>query len=563
MKKEIQKQEKLFENTEIEKEFFELDSLGGLEDSFKLIDSRINGMEIIENKPIIFKTEKIEVEGTGNFLNMYDKIYNIPLEFIVFPFFTKSTRRVVNFEYHFKDLGLSMFSDLYSRKVEGKVIKQPSNLEENILEFVIGKYQEQLADGIDMEYIDLEIEDFICNYLGNKMHSAYYAKVEEALRNLKYTTYNFLISNHKKAGNFSFESKRFNLINYEKGKKGKMVVYRIFPHENVIKKIKEKRFIKIKVEARNEIESYDSVALRIYQYLSMIRWGKPTGEIRLELITAIVPLKSVQTVKKKLKNGEEKEYKVSKLKQVLERVKSAFDVLVELQYMKRYEVLTREEDGKWDIYYEFGDKEGLLSTYLQNSTVETRKKEIMSIEFEKENSIIENKGAEELPEYLEEMISKAKRNRFFAEGYSSAVEERILEIEKTYGEKITAKLLNSIYRNLNTKIKRTLVGYINKMLEEIKNDTLKETDKAEKISPIIEHDEEENGIKREFNSDSLKVVKMLYEKMTEEEKDRFNKEALNIYIKENNTGINAYTMRAFQQEDVRFYYIKKAIENTY
>ena len=101
------------------------------------------------------------------------------------------------------------------------------------------------------------------------------------------------------------------------------------------------------------------------------------------------------------------------------------------------------------------------------------------------------------------------------------------------------------------------------MLEEIKNDTLKETDKAEKISPIIEHDEEENGIKREFNSDSLKVVKMLYEKMTEEEKDRFNKEALNIYIKENNTGINAYTMRAFQQEDVRFYYIKKAIENTY
>ena len=95
-----------------------------------------------------------------------------------------------------------------------------------------------------------------------------------------------------------------------------------------------------------------------------------------------------------------------------------------------------------------------MSTYLQNSTVETRKKEIMSIEFEKENSIIENKGAEELPEYLEEMISKAKRNRFFAEGYSSAVEERILEIEKTYGEKITAKLLNSIYRNLNTKIKR-------------------------------------------------------------------------------------------------------------
>ena len=404
---------------------------------------------------------------------MYDKIYNIPLEFIVFPFFTKSTRRVVNFEYHFKDLGLSMFSDLHSRKVEGKVIKQPSNLEENILEFVIGKYQELLGGGIDNDFIDLEIEDFICNYMGNKMHSAYYAKIEEALRNLKYTTYNFLISNHKKAGNFSFESKRFNLIDYEKGKKGKMVVYRIYPHENVIKKIKQKRFIKIKVEARNEIENIDSVALRIYQYLSMIRWGESTGEIRLELIAAVVPLKSFQTVKKKLKTGEEKEYKVSKLKQVLERVKTAFDVLVNLGYMKFYEVVIRDEDGKWNIYYEFGEKEGLLSTYLPDKN----KNKIVKPEIE----YVEKTENEEvvLSDYLKEQISYTKRNRYFASEYNIKVEKYIAEIALEYGEEKAREVLTIVYKNLNAKIKRSLVGYINKILEEtLKNSKiLKEEEK--------------------------------------------------------------------------------------
>ena len=551
-KKEIDDLPEYYEE-KIEKEMFELDSLGGLEDSFKLIDGRLGEVDIIENKPIIFKTEKIELEGTGNFLNMYDKIYNIPLEFIVFPFFTKSTRRVVNFEYHFKDLGLSMFSDLHSRKVEGKVIKQPSNLEENILEFVIGKYQELLGDGIDNDFIDLEIEDFICNYMGNKMHSAYYAKIEEALRNLKYTTYNFLISNHKKAGNFSFESKRFNLIDYEKGKKGKMVVYRIYPHENVIKKIKQKRFIKIKVEARNEIENIDSVALRIYQYLSMIRWGESTGEIRLELIAAVVPLKSFQTVKKKLKTGEEKEYKVSKLKQVLERVKTAFDVLVNLGYMKFYEVVIRDGDGKWNIYYEFGEKEGLLSTYLPDKN----KNKIVKPEIE----YVEKTENEEvvLSDYLKEQISYTKRNRYFASEYNIKVEKYIAEIALEYGEEKAREVLTIVYKNLNAKIKRSLVGYINKILEEtLKNSKILKEE--EKPTLFEQNDAQEQNTVQQMSSESLKVVKMLYDKMTDEEKEKFISKAMDIYLDENNGEMNKYTIRAFEQEDVKFYYIKKAIE---
>lgn len=551
-KKEIDDLPEYYEE-KIEKEMFELDSLGGLEDSFKLIDGRLGEVDIIENKPIIFKTEKIELEGTGNFLNMYDKIYNIPLEFIVFPFFTKSTRRVVNFEYHFKDLGLSMFSDLHSRKVEGKVIKQPSNFEENILEFLIGKYQELLGDGIDNDFIDLEIEDFICNYMGNKMHSAYYAKIEEALRNLKYTTYNFLISNHKKAGNFSFESKRFNLIDYEKGKKGKMVVYRIYPHENVIKKIKQKRFIKIKVEARNEIENIDSVALRIYQYLSMIRWGESTGEIRLELIAAVVPLKSFQTVKKKLKTGEEKEYKVSKLKQVLERVKTAFDVLVNLGYMKFYEVVIRDEDGKWNIYYEFGEKEGLLSTYLPDKN----KNKIVKPEIE----YVEKTENEEvvLSDYLKEQISYTKRNRYFASEYNIKVEKYIAEIALEYGEEKAREVLTIVYKNLNAKIKRSLVGYINKILEEtLKNSKILKEE--EKPTLFEQNDAQEQNTVQQMSSESLKVVKMLYDKMTDEEKEKFISKAMDIYLDENNGEMNKYTIRAFEQEDVKFYYIKKAIE---
>jgi len=65
------------------------------------------------------------------------------------------------------------------------------------------------------------ISDFIVNFLGNKMNRAYYAKVEQALKNLKNTIYQFEISNHTKFGKNKFEDSSFQLLNYQKLKVGR------------------------------------------------------------------------------------------------------------------------------------------------------------------------------------------------------------------------------------------------------------------------------------------------------------------------------------------------------
>ena len=112
---------------------------------------------------------------------------------------------------------------------------------------------------------------------------------------------------------------------------------------------------------------------------------------------------------------------------------------------------------------------------------------------------------------------------------------------------------------MNAKIKRSLVGYINKILEEtLKNSKILKEE--EKPTLFEQNDAQEQNTVQQMSSESLKVVKMLYDKMTDEEKEKFISKAMDIYLDENNGEMNKYTIRAFEQEDVKFYYIKKAIE---
>ena len=76
------------------------------------------------------------------------------------------------------------------------------------------------------------------------MNRAYYAKVEQALKNLKSTIYQFEISNHTKFGKNKFEDSSFQLLNYQKLKVGKKIFYRVVLNKNIVNKIKSKRYIK-------------------------------------------------------------------------------------------------------------------------------------------------------------------------------------------------------------------------------------------------------------------------------------------------------------------------------
>ena len=214
-------------------ESFNIVSSGSLSEDIQKMDMKLSSLPDIEVREVVIKE-------TGNFLNLQGNIINIPIEMIVFPFFTpqKQNKRI-NFQYSFEDLGVTMYCTLVAKDNNDKVY-QPSIFEEKIYNYLISMYEAKKEADVDEEdeYIEFEISDFIVNFLGNKMNRAYYTKVEQALKNLKSTEYQFIVSNHTKFGKYKFEDEEFKLLTYQKLKKGKKVYYKVTLNKNIRKKRK-------------------------------------------------------------------------------------------------------------------------------------------------------------------------------------------------------------------------------------------------------------------------------------------------------------------------------------
>lgn len=375
-------------------ESFNIISSGSLSEDIQKMDMKLSNLPDIEVREVV-------IQGTGNFLNLQDSIINIPIEMIVFPFFTpqKQNKRI-NFQYSFEDLGVTMYCTLVAKDNNDKVY-QPSVFEEKIYNYLISMYEAKKEADIDEEdeYIEFEISDFIVNFLGNKMNRAYYTKVEQALKNLKSTEYQFIVSNHTKFGKYKFEDEEFKLLTYQKLKKGKKVYYRVILNKNIRKKIKDKRYIKYNSRALMEILTKDPIAGRIYKYISKIRYETMKGRINLRTLAAIIPLKMEQETERQNKNGETKTYILNRAKQVLKRVLKAYEVLQELGYIKEFSYEEAKKENTYYINYEFNpekDGECHVSDYLENKkkSLENKssfeRKKIGKAEKIEDNSIEDN-----------------------------------------------------------------------------------------------------------------------------------------------------------------------------
>ena len=500
-------------------ESFSIISSGSLSEDIQKMDMKLSNLPNIEVKEVVIKE-------TGNFLNLQENIINIPIEMIVFPFFTpqKQNKRI-NFQYSFEDLGVTMYCTLVAKDNNDKVY-QPSIFEEKIYNYLISMYEAKKEVNVDEEdeYIEFEISDFIVNFLGNKMNRAYYTKVEQALKNLKSTEYQFIVSNHTKFGKYKFEDEEFKLLTYQKLKKGKKVYYRVILNKNIRKKIKDKRYIKYNSRALMEILAKDPIAGRIYKYISKIRYESMEGKINLRTLAAIIPLKMEQETERSNKNGEIKTYILSRAKQVLKRVLKAYEVLQELGYIREFSYEEEKKENTYYINYSFNsekDGECHVSTFIENKSKNTENKnlikkknkrkdeeiiiddnhmgyseydyEIMSnaeiIEVkdtekeEKSNKVVRKSISrtkkvetyEDLPENVVMLIYKAKRNIYVSRAWDKRTDSKIRKIYNEDGEEVALEVLKIIYKNLNKNIKTTLVQYINGVLKNIyKSDTPKQ-----------------------------------------------------------------------------------------
>lgn len=472
--------------TSDELDSFNIVKTGSLLEDIKKVEVKLNEVPDIEVKEVVIKE-------TGNFLNLKDNIINIPVEMIVFPFFTpqKQNKRI-NFQYSFEDLGVTMSCTLIAKDSKDKVF-QPSIFEEKIYTYLISMYELKKEINDTDDYIEFEISDFIVNFLGNKMNRTYYTKVEQALKNLKNTEYQFVVSNHTKLGNYKFEDEEFKLLTYQKLEKGRKKYYRVTLNKNIRQKIKDKRYIKYNSRSLLEILTKDPIAGRIYKYISKIRYDKDRDRMNLRTLAAIIPLKTEQVTERPNKNGEMKQYVLCRLKQVLKRVEKAFDVLVELGYILNYtSQYTKEEDTYYLDYIFNREKDGNchVSTYIENKTVPTSnaKKNIYYnkndsiedaeiVEFESEKTPVKErvpvkttKKVTDTTEFTDEIldrIKKAKRNIYVQKAWDKRTDTKIKKIFKEEGEEKTKEVLNILYKNLTGNIKTTLVQYINGVLKNL------------------------------------------------------------------------------------------------
>ena len=481
----MKKEENLEEDIDI-LDSYQISQSGSLVEDIKNVEIKLSSVPDIEVREVVIKE-------TGNFLNLKENVINIPVEMIVFPFFTpqKQNKRV-NFQYSFEDLGVTMYCTLVAKDNSDKVF-QPSTFEEKIYTYLISMYEvKREIDDLD-EYIEFEISDFIVSFLGNKMNRTYYTKVEQALKNLKNTEYQFIVSNHTKLGKYKFEDEEFKLLTYQKLKKGKKIYYRVTLNKNIRQKIKDKRYIKYNSRSLLEILTKDPIAGRIYKYISKIRYESMDGRINVRTLAAIIPLKTEQITERKNKNGEVKQYILCRLKQVLKRIEKAFDVLVEMGYILKYDSEYIKEEDNYYINYIFNkDKDGEchVSSFIENKSskkvlaipvernLEVEEAEVIEVVKEaqkvtkstKKSTSKAKDNSVELPESVIEKVQKAKRNIYVQRAWDKRTDTKIKKIFREDGEALAIEVLNILYKNLNGNIKTTLVQYINGVLKNISLD---------------------------------------------------------------------------------------------
>lgn len=492
----------------------------------------------ISKRKLKTKTVSIFMES-----GLYKDMVNRPFIFILLPFFSPQRQRDLNLIYEIENAGIKFTSSLSNDPLEEYTNKQPGEFEKNVLDFIMWKFQNEIEKEEEEKVyqVNFNVADVI-DYLGLNYHSSYYKKVEEALYNLQETTYRVRIKNQKRAGNIIREvyEKPLNLIRYKKirernenGGKEK-VSYIVELDSRIIDELKIKHYSIFDKELLTDLRKKNKMSERIFQFISMKRFTSTSGIFRIETLASIIPLNLYAVIRKQTKDGEEKEYKVSKKKSVLKKLRKAFDDLVELGYLSNYEVVELKEEKTYKIKYEFNpEKDNTLhrSSYLgHNMSIEETRK----VEDKEEVEIID----ENMQDDLDFLISKWKK-------------QFLLSKEDVHDIKI---------------IVEDLIGEFgkNKVLEELGKYTIDDIMNLEgKLREHFDNDihEEAEVVEVEIPENELEVFRNLYDSFSLEKREEIEERAFEIYqedlIDEDKDYIDTEN---FEKESIKLLYIRKAIK---
>lgn len=433
-----------------------------MEKKDKLVYSnkKLKTFEISTNEPRKLETRVIEYEGEGHNLQIASMTH------ITLPFFTKRrNKRDINLLYDIKFLGLEMEITLDSSSK--RQVQQPAELEEKIYDFLLQKLYKNYKlsktkdapNFIRETPIIFSLKD-ILEGLNLNYSNSYSTKINKALTNLKYTTYIFTQTNKQKSDKkyLKFEHQRFSLINYEKLKEGRNIYYKVWLNNPIAIEAFEKNLIMHFTDDSIKKLSNNNVIERIYKFISMNRFSDNKGEASLIELACVVPYELKSKFKK---NG--KEYIKDLTPQVMKKITSHFEKIVEIGYLKKFKT-----KGKESISYTFNDKElGLVSNHSLEEFYKINKIKQNRIDAKNivETEILEVKVIEDdIDELIKIAIIKAKENKFVSKYWNKRVDNKIKKITKEEGKEYTIKILNKLEISLKEDVS-SLVQYINGIMK--------------------------------------------------------------------------------------------------
>lgn len=523
---------------------------------------------------------------------------NKPFLFIIFPFFAPKKKRNINIIYAYDDIGLEFLAEIKGKNhLENLNNQQPSDFERNIFEFILHKFQtiagelsneikpivknilndEGLFDmndkktrirrkevmlsllrekNLENKKVDFNIEDII-SYLGLKSSPKYYTRIEEALYNLQSTTYSFKISNKRKVKGIirqEIYSEPLNLIKYykvrEKDEGGRWrVFYQVTLSRNIFEELVIKSYSIFDKDNLLKIRKENQPSEKIFQYICMKRYNNE-HEFSIETISTIAGFSLIGTIKKQLKDGTEKEFKVKQISKVKKKLEFSYQKLVDMGYLSNFEII--EKDKSLIFKHAFND-ESLICHRTDFINIIPSSDEIMKeeliLEFEESNK------EEQLEDEFEKSLKKLRKNIYFEKKYTVSVRKRLINIYNKFGAKIFNELANKIYKGLNQEIKKSIYSYLKVVLEETIST---EKNKNKSLFDLSKNDE--NKIKKEKIIEKENKIEIeegiyitMYNSLPEAAKQEVDKVAYEFYLKDINK-------KELNNIDKRIY---ESIKNTY
>jgi len=224
--------------------------------------------------------------------------------------------------------------------------------------------------------------------------------------------------------------------------------YKIEINKEIAEKMEAKRYIKFLSLERERIGDDDHLALRIFQYISMRRFGDMNGREALSTLATVIPLQTFVMQKKKNAEGNEVEYKVSIQAKIKKRIEESFKYLIKKKCLTSFETEYFEGEKEWYFIYTFNSEDTIFVSNL-----------------------IEKKGKQTEPVELATKVEEPtnKKEKVAKKSFSEEVKNLFQLIPEIHQTETNKTQLDNLLKRYDIKIVEISIKYINGLNNKIEN----------------------------------------------------------------------------------------------